>query len=575
MKGWIRRSFGNRIFATVLIVTLLPLLVCNVELVQLLRIRSEIGLRQEAAQQLAQMEESLSDLHSTLCSVVKALADSTSVKSTLRQNDGSSRVMYQLLRQAGIPLQDYARLHLFNSEGTCLYTTGSTAGSHLSTAGSGLAAQQWPTDWGILYAASLTDSLTLRSTEQGFPLVAAQSVRSHEGSVLGYIVITLESDGLSRLFSGLYSPTTNVLLLDSLWQTIYHTQPALTSELVPRLRSQFLSGEALSGAEGEYHFYIRQHSGSGFYLILQQPVRFSTSVMSTIYALSLLTGILCLILCLICSWHLSRHLSQPVNELDQAMQLVQEGQLDVCLRNDREDELGRLSESFNRMTQEYRLNLERSVQRQKELNETQLRMMQAQLNPHFLYNTLDSMKWMAVASHVPKVAMLATDLAAILRTSISGSELYTLEQELNLLERYIDIQSLRFEDSFTCEIDISEQFQHCIVPKLVLQPLVENAIIHGVCDREDGYIKLFAEKKDDDLLIYVSDNGCGLPPEILNCLNSPDARITGGHLGLNNVNRILRLYFGDGYGLSATSEPGQGSVLCVRLPYRKEEVPHA
>ena len=573
MKGWIRRSFGNRIFATVLIVTLLPLLVCNVELVQLLRIRSEIGLQQEAAQQLSQMEEALGDLDSTLCSVVKTLADSTSVKSTLRQNDDSSRVMYQLLHQAGIPLLDYARLHLFNSGGICLYTTDSTAGPQLS--GAGLSAQKWPTDWGILYAASQTDSLVLRSSEEDFPLVAAQSVRSHDGRILGYIVITLESDGFSRLFSGLYSPTTNVLLLDSLWQTIYHTQPAQTSDLVPRLRSQLLNSEALSVAEGEYHFYIRQHSGTGFYLILQQPVRFSTSVMRTIYILSLLTGILCLILCLICSWHLSRHLSQPVNELDRAMQLVQEGQLDVCLGNDREDELGRLSESFNRMTQEYRLNLERSVQRQKELNETQLRMMQAQLNPHFLYNTLDSMKWMAVASHVPKVAMLATDLAAILRTSISGSELYTLEQELNLLERYIDIQSLRFEDSFTCEIDIPEQFQHCIVPKLVLQPLVENAIIHGVCDREDGYIKLCAEKKDNDLLIYVSDNGCGLPPEILNCLNSPDARITGSHLGLNNVNRILRLYFGDGYGLSATSEPGQGSILCVRLPYKKEEDPDA
>ena len=103
MKGWIRRSFGNRIFATVLIVTLLPLLVCNVELVQLLRIRSETGLQQEATQQLAQMEEALGDLDSTLCSVVEALADSTSVKSTLRQGDGSSRVMYQLLHQASIP----------------------------------------------------------------------------------------------------------------------------------------------------------------------------------------------------------------------------------------------------------------------------------------------------------------------------------------------------------------------------------------------------------------------------------------------------------------------------------------
>ena len=130
-------------------------------------------------------------------------------------------------------------------------------------------------------------------------------------------------------------------------------------------------------------------------------------------------------------------------------------------------------------------------------------------------------------------------------------------------------------------IDISDKVQKICLERghamnvEEIQDLVENAIIHGVRDSADGYIKLYAEKKGHDLLIYVSDNGCGLPPEILNCLNSPDACIIGGHLGLNNVNRILRLYFGDGYGLSATSRPGQGSILCVRLPYKKEEAPHA
>lgn len=145
------------------------------------------------------------------------------------------------------------------------------------------------------------------------------------------------------------------------------------------------------------------------------------------------------------------------------------------------------------MVEECEQNLKRSVERQKELNDTRIRMMQAQLNPHFLYNTLDSMKWMGVSHGVPQVATLAEDLAQILRASISGAEFVTLGQELELLERYIDIQLIRFEDRFACEIEVDDALTSCMVPKLVLQPIVENAVIHGVRDMDDGYIKIWAE----------------------------------------------------------------------------------
>ena len=222
-------------------------------------------------------------------------------------------------------------------------------------------------------------------------------------------------------------------------------------------------------------------------------------------------------------------------------------------------------------TREYRQNLEHSVQREREINELQLSMMQAQLNPHFLYNTLDSVKWLGVTNHVPQVASMATNLAALLRAGISGDKFITLEEELELLEKYLDIQSLRFEDRFAWETDVDERFQHCIVPKLITQPLVENAIIHGVADMDDGYVKLTAREENGTLVLSVQDNGEGIPQEILDRLNSPDREMPAGHLGLRNVDRIVRLYYGEEYGISASAAPGEGSCVELRLPMKMKE----
>ena len=109
-----------------------------------------------------------------------------------------------------------------------------------------------------------------------------------------------------------------------------------------------------------------------------------------------------------------------------------------------------------------------------------------------------------------------------------------------------------------------------MVPKLVLQPLVENAILHGVSDREDGYIKLWAEGDEKTVTLFVSDNGCGMPPEMVAAINRGDAREAGGHLGIYNVNSIIKLHFGAQYGISASSAPGRGSRVRVRLPNHKK-----
>ena len=256
--------------------------------------------------------------------------------------------------------------------------------------------------------------------------------------------------------------------------------------------------------------------------------------------------------------------------MSEAMAEAQRGNFALRLPDGREDELGRLNDNFNRMMAGYQENLRRSVQHEKELNDTRLRMLQAQLNPHFLYNTLDSMKWMGITHQAPEVATLAADLASLLRAGISGNDFVSLEEELELVERYIDIQSIRFEDRFTCEIAVEEKFQRCMVPKLVLQPIVENALLHGVSDMEDGFIKIWTEGDAEVITIFVSDNGRGMPPEFVEAINRGDAREAGGHLGIYNVNSIIKLHFGARYGLSAQSAPGEGMRVGVRLPNRQK-----
>lgn len=558
MRAWIRRSFRNRVFVTMLLGTLAVLLLCGGLMMWLQVVRSEESLAREAEQQLLELNRSLDLLQTNCRETLERLAESTVVHSALNRGGGDSRTLYQVLFRTAGHLRSYARFDVYDNAGQCSYTTASALGDNLDP------------NWGLLRAAGETEAVVFRTGTAG-GLTAAQAVRDYSGAIQGYVTATVEQSGFGLLFDGLYTATSEVLLLDGTWRAVYYSRPAQTESVVPAIRRQLLEGSPLVGQEGEYRFFALEQRENELTLLLQQPRAFSSRVLGAIYLVAGLMGALCLALSLLCAWILSRHLSQPVHELDEAMGEVEKGNFNVHLETSRVDELGRLSNRFNRMTEEYRLNLERSIQRQKELNEVKLRMMQAQLNPHFLYNTLDAVKWLGVTHQVPQVAQLATDLAAILRASISGDELVTLERELELVERYVDIQSIRFADRFACEIDVADRFQSCLVPKLALQPLVENAILHGVADKDDGYVKVWAEEKDGDLLLVVSDNGRGIPQEILDQLNSADQELPGGHLGLKNVDSIIRLYFGPEYGLTARAVPGEGSRVEVRLPVRRKE----
>lgn len=555
MRDWIRRSFKNRIFITVLLVTLVPMLLCDVFIMQISMRRSGDMLYAQAQSELDTAAGIIDSALDTVDGVTAKLAGNSVIRSALHRGRESD-LLYQLMYRETENLNGFASIDVYDSDGARIY-----AGSLDSEAGS------LPVYWGVLRAARECEGQTMQANGAD-GLVIARAVYGSDGEVSGYVLARIPQGGFGALLGGSFGEQNDVFLLDGTWRQIYCSDSIRADETISSLRAQLLSGAALGG--GDYNVYLRQSPDTGFTLALRQPKVYTREVMATVYSTCAAMGILCLLLGLLCAWLLSRYLSKPVNELDEAMKRVEKGDYAAELSSDREDEMGRLTASFNRMTREYRQNLERSVQRERELNETELSMMQAQLNPHFLYNTLDSLKWLGVTNGVPQVAAVASGLAVLLRAGISGDRLITLERELELLEKYLDIQSLRFEDRFAWEIDVDERFQHCIVPKLILQPLVENSIIHGVANMDDGYIKLSAREKSGTLILSVQDNGVGIPQDVLDWLNDPDRDVPGGHLGLKNVDRIVRLYYGGDYGISAYSAVGEGSRVELRLPMNKE-----
>ena len=293
-------------------------------------------------------------------------------------------------------------------------------------------------------------------------------------------------------------------------------------------------------------------------------------LLTTVTASSVLV---CVVMSVLMCLRLSRQMLLPIQRLHSAISEVVQNNLDVYIPPYQDDELGQLAQRFNGMVAALKHNQEQLVENQRELNEAQIRMLQAQLNPHFLCNTLDTMKWISKINQVPQVAVMSTDLADILRFCISPDEFVPLRREVEILQRYMEIQSIRLSGRCRFEVALPPDLEACMVPKMILQPIVENAVLHGLEDTENGVVRVdvLSDETTGTLKISVTDNGRGLPPEMVGpyVRRETDGR---GHRGLYNVDTILKKYYGDTCGLCLGCRPdGPGTVVTAILPLQKEE----
>ena len=206
-----------------------------------------------------------------------------------------------------------------------------------------------------------------------------------------------------------------------------------------------------------------------------------------------------------------------------------------------------------------------------------MKALQAQINPHFLYNTLDSIIWMAEAGQNDDVVLMTSALAKLLRQSISNDkEQVRVEEEMNYVQSYLTIQKMRYKDKLEYEIELEDGIGREKIVKLVLQPLVENAIYHGIKYKEGrGLIQIRVFCQDDCIVLQVEDDGKGMDEETLAHIFEQHIRDTRSNgVGVNNVNERIRLFYGAEYGLSFKSEPEKGTTATIRIPLGKDGENH-
>jgi two-component system sensor histidine kinase YesM len=258
------------------------------------------------------------------------------------------------------------------------------------------------------------------------------------------------------------------------------------------------------------------------------------------------------------------------------MKKVENGNLSVQFRSDQNDELSQLGQGFNHMLSEIKNLIEQVYREQKSKREAELRILQAQIKPHFLYNTLDNIKWMAQEHKAQDIVDVVAALTKLFRHTISkGEEIIKVKEEIEHITSYLYIQKVRYEEKLNYSIDIDADTLELFMVRLSLQPLVENAIYHGIKQkRGSGNVRLTGKIQDQTLLFTVYDDGIGIEPEKVQELNAmlDDRKLTHGRsgYGIYNVNERIKMTFGDQYGLKYASEPGEWTCVEARYPIVKE-----
>ncbi len=335
-------------------------------------------------------------------------------------------------------------------------------------------------------------------------------------------------------------------------------------------------GSYFRQVDGEEVFTVVQTSlYTGWKIVVVNYVEDIMVPQTEISGFLIATVILGLAAIAVMSWMISVLVSRPVLKLQESMGSVEQGNFDsvVDVRGDREVE--RLSASFNKMVVKIKGLMGEIVHEQEEKRKNELKALEMQIHPHFLYNTLESVIWMAENQKNEDVVRMVSALSKLFRISLNqGKERITVEQELKHVENYLIIQKMRYRDKISYVIEADEEAKKCTTIKLILQPIVENAIYHGIKELcEQGLIRITAAVREEKLVFEVRDNGIGMSGETMCSIFEEDfAAASGSGVGVKNVHERIRLNFGPEYGISIQSEEGEGTLVILTLPRLSQEV---
>ena len=411
-----------------------------------------------------------------------------------------------------------------------------------------------------------------------FVLKVYNSVNIH--SKIGYVVCDVDSKILKKIMKK-YTSEDEIFI----WLQPFNDRPVLAAGNIMDSDSNVYEQICDQIQKGDQEFENIQEKNKVFFSVYQDKYNLGAYTLIPRDLLNrnqkilnenlILITLIMLAVVSISFYFVSRLLSRPLEEMTKTVKRIQGGETQLRMENLRNDEVGELGKSFNNMLDQIEKLIADEYENKMSLNYARYQALQAQINPHFLYNTLDSIIWMAEGKKNEEVVLMTASLARLLRQSISiENELVTIGQEVEYVRSYLTIQKMRYKDKLEFEINVDPRITHAQIIRLVLQPIVENAIYHGLKYKESkGMLKVHGYELGERIIIDITDDGVGMDEETLKHIyDKHKVNYHSNGVGVYNVQQRLVLYYGKEYGIIYHSEKGKGTTATVVIPKKQEDV---
>ncbi|MBP1990124.1 cache domain-containing sensor histidine kinase [Paenibacillus eucommiae] len=398
---------------------------------------------------------------------------------------------------------------------------------------------------------------------------------------IGKLYVTFSEEIFSDSYANFHTDkSSEIFIVDDNGRIVSHTDKSLIDK---DLSGESYIGQALKNDEGVLEQdYNNQKSLISYYHIKNKnwwviesvPYTYVTGQIKYIVFLTAIVCLACLIGICTVSLFLSKRFVKPLLQLNKAMKEVENGNFETALQVTTQDEISQIKNHFNKMVKRIKELFERTIEQEREKKKEELRALQYQVNPHFLYNTLNTIRLMAMLSKANNVTMMTEALIRLLRNTIGKQgDRVAVAVELENIKDYIHIQQVRYNDSIEVEYLVDERMMDCLMPNFILQPLIENSIFHGLEPKSGkGHLVIRGILEPDHITFSLEDNGVGMSEEDIQQLFTKKEHTNSYvSIGVKNVNDRIRISYGAGYGVEVQSVMGEGTQVKVRLPLFREE----
>ncbi|WP_332695978.1 sensor histidine kinase [Halalkalibacter lacteus] len=401
---------------------------------------------------------------------------------------------------------------------------------------------------------------------------------------IGYLILDVKLDRFDEVFKSLQQQDSKEMIVNDKGEVVYNRDHQLIGETIklPKDLLSNQSGTLIDHWEQEKSlisfipFTFNEYESSTFFLISIKPWSFITNETKFIRHVTIVFVFLVTVFAVCFKQLFLNRIIHFITEFQSNMNRVENGQLTARMKAFSILELNQLAKGFNRMVEEISTLLKRVKNEQERKRKAEFKVLQNQINPHFLYNTLESINSMAVLHGSRDISKMTINLGKLLRISINATDKVTISDEVRHVISYMEIQKVRFDESFTFEIEIDKQLEHYFILKLVLQPLVENILIHAFDrNKDDGFIKIRGGISKKEGFFFIEDNGVGITNDVLSTFNECNLKSKTSNqnigCGVMNVQERLKLYYGERYGMMICSEENKGTTIKLTFPLSEGE----